>query len=146
MGNSEAKEMPTPPAKKEEKNLLNELEKLSNIQISSEELTNMSISSQGSNLATDILLLAFSHEKPLFINANEKAKAAEFIEKSLPFIEKAFSVFNRNMEMTLRQCSQKLHSGLQYIIDEFKDDEKVYGKLKPIFENVHLQALKKILI
>ena len=96
-------------------------------------------------LATDAALLAFKEDKPLF-NLEEKKKVASLLQKSLPLLEKAFVRLHGSMNPDLRQDAQMIRSGLQFLLDEFKEDSDIYDKLKPIITSSGVTCVEESII
>ncbi|KAH9503456.1 hypothetical protein Btru_067989 [Bulinus truncatus] len=75
--------------------------------------------------------LSFSEPKPLF-EESEKAEAAKLVKTALPLLEKSFALLHGSLNPDLRQNALRCRSGLQFLIDEFRDETDTYKDLKSI--------------
>jgi hypothetical protein len=92
-------------------------------------------------VARDLVLLAFSETKPLFAEP-EKLKAAGLLESAVPLLEKSFATLHSKLNPDLRQTAQQCRSGLEFLVDEFKDDEETYAKLQPILFSMPVKCVE----
>lgn len=119
------------------KNLL--LQKLAN-------LISLKISSYDvRDVGEDVLMLAFKNQKPLF-TIEEKPEAAKLVETSLPFLETALDHVYCALNIDTRQHAQIYRSGLQFLIDDFKEDLTVYEKLKLILVSTEVENIEKYIL
>ena len=112
--------------------LMSELQKLLNLKTNSPYLYTACI---------DLVHLAFKEPKPLF-SQTEKAEAAELVKKSLPFLEISFAKFHGSLNPDLRQAAQRCRSGLQFLIEEFQQDQ-VYQEIKPILTSSPVKCVEE---
>jgi hypothetical protein len=103
--------------------LINELQKLARLQKDSLNLY---------TVARDLVLIAFRETKPLFPEVADKIRAGVLIKKSLPLLEASFATLHGSLNPDLRQVAQRCRSGLQFLIDEFKEDPNTFDELKSI--------------
>lgn len=115
------------------KKLLSELIKLASLQPNSRNLY---------LTAENIVFLAFRGEKPLFTEGAQKTKAARLTEISLTLLEESFAVLHGSLNPDRRQHAQRCRSGLQFLIDEFKNDSETYEKLKTILESSPVKCVE----
>ena len=88
-----------------------------------------------------VLHSAFEESKPLFSIA-DKPKAAKLIVKCLPKFRAYFADLDSCIFPNLVQTAQRARSGLQFLIDEFVEDQ-VYHKLKHILTSAPVQCVEK---
>ena len=79
----------------------------------------------------DVVLLAFSESKPLFSEV-DKVVASELVKNSLPLLKFSFSKLHGSLNPDLRQVAQRCRSGLQFLVEEFKNNPAVFQEIKPI--------------
>ncbi|KAK6979906.1 hypothetical protein BgiMline_020902, partial [Biomphalaria glabrata] len=92
-------------------------------------------------VARDLVLLAFSETKPLFADP-DKAKAAELLRRTLPLLETSFASLHGSLNPDLRQTAQRCRSGLEFLIDEFREDQKTYSELKPVLSSAPVKCVE----
>lgn len=83
------------------------------------------------NTTVDLLVQAFSDPKPLFDTNQERTEAAKVLCVALPKIESSLNTFQGSLNSDLRQTAQRLRSGLQFLVDELKE-EAPYKEIEPI--------------
>ncbi len=113
--------------------LLSQLEKLASFQLNSWNLY---------LVAENTVLLAFQEDKPLFTEA-DRPKAAQSVEKSLPLLEVAFATLHGSMNPDRRQTAQMCRSGLQFLVDEFKDNHSTYENLRWILKSSAVKCVEE---
>jgi hypothetical protein len=108
------------------KKLVDELVKLTSLDINSD--IKLRITTE------QILGLAFRTPKPLFTSSCGLSKSAvgKLLEQALPLLDRSIHHFSLALELELREYAKVYRSGLQYLVDEFKDEPQVYDKLKQI--------------
>lgn len=98
--------------------------------------------------AEDLLLEAFRGEKPLFPGtgrSTEKDEAAILLEKALPYLDRSFHLIQAALNSELLEHAKVYRSGLQYLIDEFSDNQSIFEKLKPILTSDGVETLEEYL-
>lgn len=114
--------------------LVSELQKLASLQKDSLSLY---------TVGRDLVLLAFREPKPLFPETAERSRAATLVKRSLPLLEVSFASLHRSLNPDLRQVAQRCRSGLQFLVDEFKEDQKTYEELKPILTSSPVKCVEE---
>ena len=89
----------------------------------------------------DLVLLAFREPKPLF-SQGDKTKAAELVKESLPLLEFSFANLRRSLNPDLRQVAQRCRSGLQFLVDEFRE-YPVYQEITPILNSSPVKSVEE---
>ena len=89
----------------------------------------------------DLLLLAFKEPKPL-LSQEERNKAAELLKKSLPLLESAFTTLHGSLNPDLRQVAQQCRSGLQFLVDEFEQNQ-IYQEIQPILTSSPVKCVEE---
>lgn len=96
--------------------------------------------------AEDLLVEAFCGEKPLFPGPNQdKEEAAALLEQALPYLDRSFHLIQAALNSELLEHAKVYRSGLQYLIEEFADNQTVYEKLSPILASDGVETLEEYL-
>lgn len=109
-------------------------------------LSSLQLNSRNLKLtAENTVLSAFKEPKPLFESDAEKSEEAKLVEKSLPLLEHFFKELDGSLNPDLRQHAQRCRSGLQFLIDEFKDNLQVYNKLKLVLSSAPVRCVEEFI-